>query len=214
VNYLYNYETDEYAGSLTVRPGETYLILVKNVSGLEGKTLTIELEDPEEMTVGINVMPEISAWYGYKWYVADVPTEGDITLSSNNYSFDMELYLSDNFNTPAAISETIDNQTSELKYHITEPGQVYLLVTYAFAGTEINYSFKSTSGVETIANDTAVYRVENGNLYITATDSAVEIYSLNGSLVKKVHVDNGMCISLPKGCYVIKVNEQAFKVVI
>lgn len=213
VNNLYDYETDQYTGSLTVRPGETYLILVKNVSGLEGKTLTIELEEPEEMVAGTNVMPEISAWYGYRWYVAEVPTEGDITLSSNGYSVDMELYLSDNFNSPVAISETIDNQTSELKYHVTEAGRVYILVTFAFAGTEVNYSFKSTSGIEATSGDTTLYRVENGDLHINAADASVEIYTLNGSLVKKTHVDNGMCISLPKGCYVVKVNEQAFKVV-
>ncbi|MDE5878011.1 MAG: T9SS type A sorting domain-containing protein [Muribaculaceae bacterium] len=213
VNNLYDYETDKYTGSLTVRPGETYLILVKNVSGLGGKTLTINMEDPEEMIVGSNVMPEISAWYGYRWYVADVPTEGDITLSSTDYSFDMELYLPDDFNNPVAISETIDNRTSELKYHVTEPSRLYFLITYAFAGTEIDYSFKSTSGVETIANDTSVYRVENGKLHIKANDASVEIYTLNGSLVKKVYVDNDIHVSLPKGCYVVKVNGQAFKVI-
>lgn len=214
VNYLYDYTTDEYAGSLTVRPGETYLILVKSVSGLDGKTLTIDMEDPEKMIEGSNIMPEISAWYGYRWYVADVPGEGDIKLASTDWSFDMELYLPNDFNSPVAVSETTANQTSELKYHVTEAGPIYFLVTYAYAGTDINYSFNETSGITSIFNEAALCFVENGELVISAAEDLVEIYNLNGSLVKKACADNSLRLSLPKGCYVIKIGKEIFKVVI
>lgn len=213
VNYLYDYSTDEYAGSLTVRQGQTYLILVKSVSGLSGKTLTIEIEDPEEITEGSNVMPEISAWYGYRWYVADVPSEGDVTLTSTDWNFDAELYLPDNFNIPVAISETLDNQRSELKYHVADAGTLYFLITYAVGGTTIDFSFDKTTGIKAVNNDATICRAENGELLISANTSPVEIYALNGNLVKKADATHGMRLSLPKGYYVVKIGEKVFKVV-
>ena len=79
------------------------------------------------------------------------------------------------------------------------------------------FLFISPNGIEEVTIDDIALRVKNvgGAIMIEGVENAmIDIYLVNGTLVKSLNNYNGESIDLPTGVYVLKVNNKAIKIAI
>lgn len=69
---------------------------------------------------------------------------------------------------------------------------------------------------ETIATDAVKVWAAKGNLHInTTTDQTVQVYNLAGLLVKQADISSGdTCWQLPSGIYIVRIDNQRYKVIL
>jgi len=112
--------------------------------------------------------------------------------------------------------------TNKYEHVFNEEGFEVKKISYVFTGEEwlvyekIETSYlydDSQSNTPVISDESqSVYGVENGIVVIADVKSLVNIYTISGQLVKKVYAQPNEQILLPKGIYIVRINEQSYKV--
>jgi hypothetical protein len=170
-------------------------------------------------TTGVLVYPELQRAVTIRvdnnlTILPDVAETTFFVNSRDNYSFTVwakEGYTLDNLKVTTGIPL---RDTDGIVYEQNEDGSVTVTLLYI---TESLTVFVSISGVEASESIEASKVWAYGNqVYIyTGSATTAPIYTLNGSLLKKLSVGAGeTVVSLPKGYYVIILNGKTYKVVV